>query len=173
MFKSILVALDGSEHAEAATGYTLWLAERWKATVTGLHVIDIVSIEGSFFHDISGSLGFEPFFDSAKIRDALAGLLGERLEQRLTALLQDTAHLRGEVEVGFEAERARDVVEEGPLDRHDVDHVQREQAARQSLGEPQGVADRRARVLRPVDADQDGLDHGVASGRGCSTPPVG
>jgi len=72
MIKSILVALDGSEHADAALQHALWLAERLKATVVGLHVIDIVSIEGSFLHDISGSLGFEPYLDfSAKMRDAL------------------------------------------------------------------------------------------------------
>src|SRR3989454_9456186 len=36
------------------------------------HVIDVVSIEGSFLHDISGSLGFEPYLDfSAKMREAL------------------------------------------------------------------------------------------------------
>jgi nucleotide-binding universal stress UspA family protein len=72
MIKSILVALDGSEHADAALGHALWLAERLRATVMGLHVVDIVSIEGSFLHDISGSLGFEPYFDfSAKMREAL------------------------------------------------------------------------------------------------------
>ena len=72
MIKSILVALDGSEHADAALQYSLWLAERLRATVVGLHVIDIVSIEGSFLHDISGSLGFEPYLDfSAKMREAL------------------------------------------------------------------------------------------------------
>jgi nucleotide-binding universal stress UspA family protein len=72
MIKSILSALDGSEHAAAALEYALWLAERLKATVIGLHVIDIVSIEGSFFHDISGSLGFEPYLDfSSKMREAL------------------------------------------------------------------------------------------------------
>jgi nucleotide-binding universal stress UspA family protein len=72
MIKSILVALDGSEHAEAALQYGLWLAERLRATVLGLHVIDVVSIEGSFLHDISGSLGFEPYLDfSAKMREAL------------------------------------------------------------------------------------------------------
>src|SRR5947199_180429 len=66
------VALDGSEHANAALQYALWLAERLRATVTGLHVIDIVSIEGSFFHDVSGSLGFEPYLDfSSKMREAL------------------------------------------------------------------------------------------------------
>src|SRR5262245_57423555 len=72
MIKSILVALDGSTHADAAVQHALWLAERLRATVIGLHVIDIVSIEGSFLHDISGSLGFEPYLDfSAKMREAL------------------------------------------------------------------------------------------------------
>jgi nucleotide-binding universal stress UspA family protein len=72
MIKSILVALDGSEHANAALDYGLWMAERTHGRVTGLHVIDIVSIEGSFMHDISGSLGFEPYLDfSAKMREAL------------------------------------------------------------------------------------------------------
>jgi len=72
MIKSILAALDGSEHAEAALQLALWLAERLRATVLGLHVIDVVSIEGSFLHDISGSLGFEPYLDfSAKMREAL------------------------------------------------------------------------------------------------------
>jgi nucleotide-binding universal stress UspA family protein len=72
VIKSILVALDGSEHADTALQHALWLAERLRATVVGLHVIDVVSIEGSFLHDISGSLGFEPYLDfSAKMRDAL------------------------------------------------------------------------------------------------------
>jgi nucleotide-binding universal stress UspA family protein len=70
--KRILVALDGSQHAVAALDYGLWLAERLRATLMGLHVIDIVSIEGSFLHDVSGSLGFEPYLDfSSKMRDAL------------------------------------------------------------------------------------------------------
>src|SRR3970282_404583 len=72
MIKSILVALDGSEHADAALGHALWLAERLRATVMGLRVRDVVSIEGSSLHDISGSLGFEPYFDfAAKMREAL------------------------------------------------------------------------------------------------------
>ncbi len=72
MIKTILVALDGSEHADAALQHALTLAERLEARVIGLHVIDIVSIEGSFFHDISGSLGFEPYLDfSSKMREAL------------------------------------------------------------------------------------------------------
>lgn len=72
MIKTILVALDGSEHARTARQYALWLGEQLGATVVGLHVVDIVSIEGSFFHDISGSLGFEPYLDfSSKMREVL------------------------------------------------------------------------------------------------------
>jgi nucleotide-binding universal stress UspA family protein len=72
MIKSILVALDGSQHADDALAYALSLAEKLKARLIGLHVVDIVSIEGSFLHDVSGSLGFEPYLDfSSKMREAL------------------------------------------------------------------------------------------------------
>jgi len=58
VIRNILVALDGSQHAEGALEYALWLASRLHARLVGVHVIDIVSIEGSFLHDVSGSLGF-------------------------------------------------------------------------------------------------------------------
>lgn len=72
MIKNVLVGVDGSEHSQSALEHALWFAERFKATVVGLHVIDIVSIEGSFLHDISGSLGFEPYLDfSSRMREVL------------------------------------------------------------------------------------------------------
>ncbi|GIW45577.1 MAG: universal stress protein UspA [Candidatus Binatia bacterium] len=72
MIKTILVGVDGSEHARSASRYAIWLGQKLEATVIGLHVVDIVSIEGSFFHDISGSLGFEPYLDfSSKMREVL------------------------------------------------------------------------------------------------------
>ena len=84
--KRILVAIDGSQHAIAAVEHALWLARRFDATLLGLHVVDIVSIEGSFLHDVSGSLGFEPYLDfSSKMRDALterARVLLEMFERR-------------------------------------------------------------------------------------------
>ena len=82
MIKTILVGLDGSDHSRTAIRYGLWLGEKLGARVVGLHVIDIVSIEGSFFHDISGSLGFEPYLDfSTKMRQVL--------QERGEALLQE------------------------------------------------------------------------------------
>lgn len=90
MIKNVLVAVDGSEHSRSAIEHALWLAARVEASVTGLHVIDIVSIEGPFLHDISGSLGFEPYLDfSSKMREVLAergkAVLGEFAERAAEA----------------------------------------------------------------------------------------
>jgi nucleotide-binding universal stress UspA family protein len=91
MIKNILIALDGSEHAHAALRYALWMAGRVRASLFGLHIIDIISVEGPFFQDISGALGFEPYFDiSGKVREAL--------HERGTSLLEEfsaTCHEQG------------------------------------------------------------------------------
>ena len=72
MIKRIVVGIDTSEHSRVAQAYAFALARRLGATLIGLHVVDIVSIEGSFFHDISGSLGLEPYLDfSSKMREVL------------------------------------------------------------------------------------------------------
>jgi nucleotide-binding universal stress UspA family protein len=103
MIKTILVALDGSEHADAGLQHAMWLAERLRATLLGLHVIDIVSIEGSFLHDISGSLGFEPYLDfSAKMREAL--------QERGRVLLDAFARRSSERGVPFDTTLAMGIV---------------------------------------------------------------
>src|SRR6478736_9507954 len=86
MVKNVLVAIDGSEHSRAAAEHARSIAERFHASVAALHVIDIVSIEGSFLHDIAGSLGFEPYLDfSSKMREVLhergKGLLDEFVQR--------------------------------------------------------------------------------------------
>jgi nucleotide-binding universal stress UspA family protein len=95
MIKNILVAIDGSEHSRSATEHALWIAGRVNASVTALHVIDIVSIEGSFLHDISGSLGFEPYLDfSSKMREVL--------EERGRAMLAEFSERAAEANVRCE-----------------------------------------------------------------------
>ena len=95
VIKNVLVAVDGSEHSRSATEYALWMAEKMNASITALHVIDIVSIEGSFLHDISGSLGFEPYLDfSSKMREVL--------EERGRAMLAEFAERAAEVKVRTE-----------------------------------------------------------------------
>lgn len=82
MIKNILVPLDGSEHSRAALDYGMWIAEKFGGSLFGQHVIDTISVEGTFFHDISGSLGFEPYLDfSTKMREAL--------EERGKVILED------------------------------------------------------------------------------------
>ena len=72
MIKNILVALDGSEHSKAALEYGMWMAEKFAGSLFAQHVVDTISVEGTLFHDISGSLGFEPYLDfSTKMREAL------------------------------------------------------------------------------------------------------
>jgi nucleotide-binding universal stress UspA family protein len=91
VIRNILVALDGSPHAEVAVEHALWLAERLRARLIGIHVLDVVSIEGSFLHDVSGSLGFEPYLDfSSKVREAL----NER-GKTLLGLFRDRCVARG------------------------------------------------------------------------------
>jgi len=85
VFKNILVGIDASEHSRNAQTYAFYLARRLDATVTGLHVVDIVSIEGPFLHDISGSFGLEPYLDlSFKMREALTAR-GNALLEAFTA----------------------------------------------------------------------------------------
>ena len=96
MIKSILVGLDGSEHARTAGAYARWLAEKLGARLTALHVVDLAAIEGTFFHDISGSLGFEPYLDlSSKIRAALV----ERGDLILEAFTKEAGDAGAAIEV--------------------------------------------------------------------------
>ncbi len=84
MIKNILIPLDGSEHSKAALEYAMWMTEKFGGALFGQHIIDTISIEGTFFHDISGSLGFEPYLNfSTKMREVL--------EERGKAILEEFA----------------------------------------------------------------------------------
>ena len=72
MIKNVLAPLDGSEHSKAALDYALWITRKFDGTLFGQHIVDTISLEGTFFHDISGSLGFEPYLDfTSKMREVL------------------------------------------------------------------------------------------------------
>jgi len=72
MFKNILVPQDGSKHSKSALDYSIQLAKRFHANLLGLHVVDVVALEGPFLHDLSGSLGFEPLLNfSTRMREVL------------------------------------------------------------------------------------------------------
>jgi len=72
MFKNILIPLDNSEYSKVSVEYGIWFAKKFNGKLIGHHVIDIVTLEGPFFHDLSGSLGFEPYLNfSLKMKNIL------------------------------------------------------------------------------------------------------
>ncbi len=60
MYKNILVCLDGSPQDQEVTECGIWLAQKLGASLHGLHVKDIIALEGPLLYDISGSLSFIP-----------------------------------------------------------------------------------------------------------------
>jgi nucleotide-binding universal stress UspA family protein len=61
MIKNLLLCTDGSDYANAATEYAIWLAQKWAARLRALHVTDIRLLEGPLLADISGAIGAQPF----------------------------------------------------------------------------------------------------------------
>ncbi len=104
MIKKILVGIDTSEHSRNAQAYAFHLARRFNATLIGLHVVDIVSIEGSFFHDISGSLGLEPYLDfSSKMREVLTARGRTVLDEFAEASRRETVAAETVLDMGIVA----------------------------------------------------------------------
>src|SRR5262244_2077539 len=114
LIKKLLVGIDTSEHSRVAQSYAFWIARKVGATLIGLHVVDIVSIEGSFFHDISGSLGLEPYLDfSTKMREVLTARGRTVLEDLAAAAGREKLHVETVLDMGIVAnqicERAKSV----------------------------------------------------------------
>lgn len=61
MNKRILVPTDGSETAHIGVRYAIALAKRCRATLLGLHVVDVKLLEGPFLRDLSASIGTAPY----------------------------------------------------------------------------------------------------------------
>jgi nucleotide-binding universal stress UspA family protein len=61
MIKSILVCVDGSKYAEAASGAAVWLAKALGARLRALSVADTRLLEGPWLADLSGMAGAQPF----------------------------------------------------------------------------------------------------------------
>jgi len=104
LIKKVLVGIDTSQHSRNAQAYAFYIAHRLGASLTGLHVVDIVSIEGSFFHDISGSLGLEPYLDfSSKMREVLTARGREVLDEFAQAARRDNLPVETVLDMGIVA----------------------------------------------------------------------
>ena len=73
--KRFLVPTDGSEPASKGVRYAVALAQRYKAMLIGVHVVDVKLLEGPFLRDISASLGTAPYVN---YQGNIAMLLEER-----------------------------------------------------------------------------------------------
>ncbi len=75
MIKRILVPTDGSDSSAVGEHYAIALAKKHRATLLGLHVIDIKFLEGPILRDISASLGTAPYVN---YQGNISLILGER-----------------------------------------------------------------------------------------------
>ncbi len=82
MIKSMLVPTDGSPNSKIALEYGLYLASKFEAEITGINIVDIRALEGPFFSDISGALGFSPYQNYVQ-------KIQEILEERGNIILND------------------------------------------------------------------------------------
>ncbi len=80
MFKSIVWANDGSDHAEAARPFVMELAKEGGATVTIVHVVE--RIEGI------GGVGPTRRVDEGQVQEHLRQLAAEFSEQGISAAVQ-------------------------------------------------------------------------------------
>jgi len=91
MIKNILVAQDGSKNSAAAARYAIWFAEKFKAALKGIFVVDRVLLEGPFFYDLSASMGLEPIVNfSDKMKETLEQR-GEVVLSEFTAMCAEAA----------------------------------------------------------------------------------
>jgi len=80
MIQEILVGLDGSDDSDIALQHGIALAKACRATLHGLHVVDIVQVESPLLHDLAGATGAVPQFN-------LTTLMRKNLETRGQQLL--------------------------------------------------------------------------------------
>ena len=61
MKMKMLIPTDGSDNSNIALEYGIYIAPKFDATITGLHVIDVYMIQGPIITDISGAVGMPPY----------------------------------------------------------------------------------------------------------------
>jgi len=61
MIKTILIPVDGSANSATAVDYGIYIAPKFEASLSGLHVIDIYLIQGPMMTDVSATVGMPPY----------------------------------------------------------------------------------------------------------------
>jgi nucleotide-binding universal stress UspA family protein len=92
VFKSIVVGVDSSEHSRHAQTLAFYLARRLHASVLGLHVVDMLSLEEPLVNDIAAPADVESYLDAPRIRATLTARGHKLLEDfAATAAVEQVA----------------------------------------------------------------------------------
>lgn len=103
--KKIMVPTDGSDFGKIAIEYGIYIAKRFDAQLTGIHVMDIRLIQGPVFTDISGSVGLPPYQE-------FLPMLQDSLEERAETILQAFRTQCEEAGVHTETKKTVGVIDE-------------------------------------------------------------
>ncbi|HWR58844.1 MAG TPA: universal stress protein [Thermodesulfovibrionales bacterium] len=103
--KKIMVPTDGSDYGKIAIEYGIYIAKRFDAQLTGIHVMDIRLIQGPVFTDISGSVGMTPYQE-------FLPMLQDSLEERAETILQAFRTRCEEAGVPAETKKTVGVIDE-------------------------------------------------------------
>ena len=82
MIRTILIPIDGSPNSANAVDYGIYIAPKLEAALTGLHVIDILLIQGPMMTDISTTVGMPPY-------DGFFETIEASLKEKADLLLKD------------------------------------------------------------------------------------
>lgn len=82
MIRTILIPVDGSPNSANAVDYGIYIAPKLEAALTGLHVIDILLIQGPMMTDISTTVGMPPY-------DGFFETIEASLKEKADLLLKD------------------------------------------------------------------------------------
>ena len=103
MFKSIVVGVDSSERSLHAQTLAFYLARRLHASVLGLHVVDILSLEGPLLNDIAAPADVESYLDAPRIRESLTARGRHLLEDFAAAALREQVGAQTALDFGLVA----------------------------------------------------------------------
>jgi nucleotide-binding universal stress UspA family protein len=125
MYKNILLCTDGSQIAEVATDYAIWLAKQLGTRLRVLYITDVRMLEGPWISDLSGAVGAQPY---AALVPRLQELQREKAITILAAAEKrcsdagvacETTHETGSlVQVMLDQERGVDLVVLGQRGEH-------------------------------------------------------
>jgi len=111
MIKTILIPVDGSANSATAVDYGIYIAPKFEASLSGLHVIDIYLIQGPMMTDVSATVGMPPY-------DGFFEAVETSLNEKADFILKDFASRCRRSGVSFETKKpigkiSQVIIEEG------------------------------------------------------------